>query len=127
MTFAFLQPGPTCRRSRLPGWFRLAITFGVLFALKYALPVAGVAPFLQVLTLLVAATGFAWLFWWNCSPDRRGIAVLVGSLWVAGVLKLMRLEVFGPGYLTYAAAGKGLRCCAGYAGASYFGALAADL
>ena len=90
MTFAFLQPGPTCRRSRLPGWLRLAITFGVLFALKYALPVVGVAPFLQVLTLLVVATVFAWQFWWNCSPDRRGVAILVGSLWVAGAIKLLR-------------------------------------
>ncbi len=32
-----------------------------------------------------------WQFWWHCSPDRRGVAVLVGVLWVAGVIKLLRL------------------------------------
>ena len=91
MTSSFLQPGAACRRSRLPGWLRLAITFGVLFALKYALPVVGVAPMLQVLVLLVVATGFAWQFWWNCSPDRRRVAVLVGMLWIAGAIKMWRL------------------------------------
>ena len=77
--------------SGLPGWLRLAITFGVLFALKYALPVVGMAPMLQVLVLLVVATAFAWQFWWTCSPDRRGVAVLVGMLWIAGAIKLWRL------------------------------------
>lgn len=87
----FLQPGPACRRSRLPGWLRLAITFGVLFALKYGLPVVGVAPVLQVVILVVVATVFAWQFWWNCSPDRRGVAMLVAMLWIAGAIKLWRL------------------------------------
>ena len=91
MPSSFLLPGPSCRRPRLPGWLRLAITFGVLFALKYGLPVVGVAPMLQVIILLVVATGFAWQFWWNCSPDRRGVAVLVGMLWIAGAIKLSRL------------------------------------
>ena len=91
MQSSFLQPGASCRRSRLPGWLRLAITFAVLFALKYALPVVGVAPALQVLTLLVVATGFAWLFWWNCSPDRRGVTILLGLLWLAGAIKVWRL------------------------------------
>ena len=89
MSSTFLQPGSSCRRSRLPGWLRLAITFGVLFALKYGLPVVGVAPMFQVIILLVVATGFAWQFWWNCSPDRRGVAVWVGTLWIAGAIKLL--------------------------------------
>ena len=91
MTSSFLQPGPACRRSRLPGWLRLVITRGVLFALKYTLPVVGVAPAAQILILLAVATGFAWLFWWNCSPDRRGVAILVCTLWLAGLVKLWRL------------------------------------
>ena len=91
MTSSLLQPGPACRRSRLPGWLRLAITFGVLFALKYGLPLVGIAPMLQVLILLVVATGFAWQFWWNCSPDRRGVTVLIGILWIAGAIKMWRL------------------------------------
>lgn len=91
MTSSFLQPGAACRRSRLPGWLRLAITFAVLLALKYGLPLFGVAPVVQVLTLLVVATVFAWQFWWNCSPDRRGVAVLVGMLWIAGAIKMLRL------------------------------------
>jgi hypothetical protein len=91
MSTPFLQPGAACRRSRLPAWLRLAITFAVLFALKYALPVAGVAPAIQVLILLVVATGLAWYFWWNCSPDRRGVLVLVSVLWLAGLVKVFRL------------------------------------
>jgi hypothetical protein len=61
-----------------------------LFALKYVLPIVGVSPVLSVLILLVAATGFAWAFWWNCSPDRRGVAILVGTLWIAGIIKIIR-------------------------------------
>jgi hypothetical protein len=91
VTSSFFLPGASCRRSRLPGWLRLAITFGVLFALKYALPLVGVVPVLQVFVLLVVATGFAWQFWWNCSPDRRGVAVLVALLWLAGAIKVWRL------------------------------------
>ena len=91
MPTSLLQPGDACRRSRLPGWLRLAIAFGVLFALKYAMPLLGVAAALQVLVLLVVATGLAWQFWWNCSPDRRGVTILVGVLWVAGLVKIFRL------------------------------------
>ena len=91
MSSSLLQPGAACRRSRLPGWLRLAIAFAVLLALKAALPRLGVAPALQVLLLLVVATALAWQFWWQCSPDRRGIAILVGSLWVAGAIKILRL------------------------------------
>src|SRR5688572_33421938 len=72
---SFLRPGAACRRSRLPGWLRLVITFAVLLALKYSLPLFGVPATLQVLTLLIVATGFAWVYWWNCSPDRRGVAI----------------------------------------------------
>jgi hypothetical protein len=88
---SFLQPGDACPRSRLPGWLRLIITFGVLLALKYALPLLSLAPALQIVILLVVATAFAWRFWWHCSPDRRGVAVLIGVLWVAGLIKLLRL------------------------------------
>lgn len=91
MMLSSLQPGASCRRSRLPAWLRLAITFGTLFALKYTLPLVGVAPALQVVVLLLVATAFAWQFWWNCSPDRRGVVILVGSLWIGGVVKLLRL------------------------------------
>ena len=87
---SFFQPGDSCKRSRLPGWLRLAIAFAVLFALKYGMPMLGIGSTVQVLILLVVATWFAWLFWWNCSPDRRGIAVLVVSLWIAGAVKLLR-------------------------------------
>ena len=91
MNPSLLRPGAACQRSRLPGWLRLAITFGVLFALKYALPMTGASPRAQVVVLLIVATGFAWQFWWNCSPDRRGVALLVGALWAAGMIKLLRL------------------------------------
>ncbi len=88
---SFFHPGPACRRSRLPGWLRLAITFGVLFTLKYTLPLLGVGAAMQILVLVVVVTVFAWQFWWNCIPDRRGIAVLIGTLWIASLFKLFRL------------------------------------
>jgi hypothetical protein len=91
MAFSFLQPGAACQRSRLPAWLRFAIVFGVLLAPKYGLPLVGVAPILQVLILLVVATVLAWRLWWNCSPDRRGVVVLVGVLWAAGFIKMLRL------------------------------------
>jgi len=72
----------------LPWWQRLAITFAVLFALKWTLPLLGVPAPLQVVMLLVAATGFIWRFWWRCSPDHRGALILGGSLWAAGLLKI---------------------------------------
>lgn len=87
---SMLQPGAACKRSRLPPWVRLSITFAVLLALKYALPEMGVAPTAQVLVLLLTATCFAWLFWWNCSPDRRGVLALVVILWIAGAVKILR-------------------------------------
>lgn len=88
---SFLQPGAACRRSRLPGWLRLVIAFAVLMTLKYCLPLIGMAAALQILVLLLVATFLAWQFWWNCSPDRRGVAILLGTLWIAGVIKLLRL------------------------------------
>jgi hypothetical protein len=86
---SLLSAGPTCERSALPPWLRLAITFGVLFALRWLLPAWGVAPAVQVLALLIAVTFFAWRFWWNCRTDRRGPLILIGSLWIAGLAKLL--------------------------------------
>jgi hypothetical protein len=60
----------------------------VLFAMKWSLPLVGVPPTAQVLTLLVTATLFVWRFWWRCSPDRRGAILLAGSLWAAGLIKI---------------------------------------
>ncbi len=84
-----LSAGPACERSALPPGLRLAITFGVLFALRWSLPLFGVPPVYQVLALLVAATFFTWRFWWNCGADRRGPLFLIGSLWIAGAAKLL--------------------------------------
>jgi hypothetical protein len=91
LSSSYFRPGAACRQSRLPGWLRLTITFAILFALKYGLPVLGVGAAVQVVVLLAIATGLAWYFWWNCSPDRRGVATLIGLLWVAGLVKLLRL------------------------------------
>jgi hypothetical protein len=55
------------------------------------LPVLGVGAAVQVVVLLAVATGLARYFGWNCSPDRRGVATLIGLLWVAGLVKLLRL------------------------------------
>ena len=62
-----------------------------MFALKYGLPLLGVGAAAQLIGVLVVATGLAWYFWWNCSPDRRGVATLIGLLWAAGLVKLLRL------------------------------------
>jgi hypothetical protein len=81
--------GTACERSLLPPWLRIAITFGALFALKAGLPLLGLSVMVQVLALLVAATFFAWRFWWTCGTDRRGPLLLIGSLWVAGIAKIL--------------------------------------
>jgi hypothetical protein len=81
--------GATCERSNLSPQLRLAIAFGVLFALKWSLPLLGISSTLQVLTLLVVATCFTWRFWWRCSVNRRGALLLIGSLWVAGIAKIL--------------------------------------
>lgn len=82
-------PASTCTQSRFSPQLRLLITFGILFALKWSLPLTGLAPTRQVLALLAVATYLAWLFWWNCSTDRRGPLLLIGSLWVAGIAKVL--------------------------------------
>ena len=84
-----LPAGATCARSSLSPATRLVIAFGVLFALKWALPFTLVPPAAQVLVLLVVATLFIWRFWWHCSPNRRGALFMGGLLWAAGVLKLV--------------------------------------
>jgi hypothetical protein len=81
--------GPVCVQSSLSPQVRIAITFGVLFALKWLLPLAGVAPTVQVLVLVAAATFFAWRFWWRCGTDRRGPLLLIGTLWIAGLAKVL--------------------------------------
>lgn len=81
--------GPACERSSLSPQLRLGITFVVLFALKWALPAVGVPPTAQVLALLAVGTFFAWRFWWRCGTDRRGPLLLIGSLWVAGLAKIL--------------------------------------
>jgi hypothetical protein len=86
---SLVRPPDACTPSSLPAWLRFAIAFGVLFALKYALPLLGISLALQVLILLVVATFIAWRFWWNCSPDRRGVALLVVVLWIAGFVKIL--------------------------------------
>jgi MFS superfamily sulfate permease-like transporter len=78
-----------CTPSSLPAWLRFVIAFGVLYTLKYALPLLGISLVLQVLILLVVATFIAWRFWWNCSPDRRGVALLIVALWAAGLAKIL--------------------------------------
>jgi hypothetical protein len=86
---ALPQTAPTCERSLLPPWLRLVITFGVLFALKWGLPALGLSSAHQVLALLVVATFFAWRFWWTCGTDRRGPVIMIGSLWIAGIAKIL--------------------------------------
>jgi hypothetical protein len=81
--------GPVCESSRLSPALRLAITFAVLFALKWGLPLLGVPFTLQVLVVLVVATFFAWRFWWRCTAGRTGPLLLIGSLWLAGIAKIL--------------------------------------
>lgn len=81
--------GPACERSRLSPQLRFVITFGVLFALKWSLPVLGVPSTVQVLGLLAVATFFVWRFWWRCGTDRRGPILLIGSLWIAGLAEVL--------------------------------------
>lgn len=84
--------GPTCEQSALSPVLRLVITLGVLFALKWSLPAFGLSPILQVIVLLAVATVFARLFWWRCNADRRGVMLLIGSLWVAGLVKILMIR-----------------------------------
>jgi uncharacterized membrane protein YphA (DoxX/SURF4 family) len=85
---AELPAGPTCARSSLSPGLRLAIAFGVLFGLKWALPLLPLSASAQIVVLLLAASFFIWRFWWHCSPNRRGALLMAGVLWAAGALKL---------------------------------------
>jgi hypothetical protein len=82
------QSAPACRRSSLSPRVRFAIFFGVLFALKYALPWTGASTTVQVLTLATAATLLVWRFWWACGESRRGGILLLAALWVAALAKI---------------------------------------
>jgi hypothetical protein len=81
--------GATCERSSRSPLTRLAIAFAILFALKWILPLVGLPLTAQVLALLVVATFLAWRFWWRCGTDHRGTLILIGSLWVAGIAKIL--------------------------------------
>lgn len=83
-----LTAGPTCARSSLSPGLRLAIAFGVLFGLKWTLPLLPLSASVQVVVLLLVASFFIWRFWWHCSPNRLGALLTAGILWAAGALKL---------------------------------------
>lgn len=78
-----------CRRSTLSPPVRFAIFFGVLFALKLALPYTGLSAALQVLVLAAVATGLVWRFWWGCGVSRRGGVALIAVLWLAALAKIL--------------------------------------
>jgi hypothetical protein len=80
---------PACRRFTLSPAVRFAIFFGVLFALKLALPYAGVPARAQVLALAGAATVLVWRFWWACGESRRGGVLLLAVLWIASLAKIL--------------------------------------
>ncbi|MBB4636881.1 hypothetical protein [Longimicrobium terrae] len=80
--------GPSCARSRLPPPVRFAIFFGVLFAIRAALPHTSLSAAVQVLALAAAATILVWRLWWGCSESRRGGVVLLAVLWIAALAKI---------------------------------------
>lgn len=82
------RSAPACRRSTLSPSVRFAIFFGVLFALKLALPYTPLPAALQVLALAGVATLLVWRFWWACGESRRGGALLIAMLWMAAILKV---------------------------------------
>jgi hypothetical protein len=82
------EAGPACRRSSLSPRVRFAIFFGVLFALKLALPYTPLAPALQVLVLAATATVLVWRFWWAGGESRRGGILLLAVLWIAALAKI---------------------------------------
>lgn len=67
---------------------RLIIFFGVLFPLKYALPYTGASEAVQVIALVLVATGLVGAFWWVCGEGRRGGLMLVAMLWIAAIIKI---------------------------------------
>ena len=81
--------GASCRRSSLPPAVRFAIFFGVLFALKLALPYTRLSAAVQVLVLAGAATLLVWRFWWACGESRRGGVLLLAVLWVAAIARII--------------------------------------
>ncbi|HST60906.1 MAG TPA: hypothetical protein VLK84_19545 [Longimicrobium sp.] len=81
--------GAACRRFRLSPAVRFGIFFGVLFALKLALPYTGLPAAAQVLALAGAATGLVWRFWWACGESRRGGVLLLAVLWIATFVKVI--------------------------------------
>ena len=85
---AAFPAGAACRRSSLSPAVRFGIFFGVLFALKLALPYTGLPAAAQGLALAVTATGFVWRFWWACGESRRGGVLLLAVLWIATLAKL---------------------------------------
>jgi hypothetical protein len=84
-----LASGPACRRSTLSPAVRFAIFFGVLFALKLALPYTGLDAAVQVLALAGVATVLVWRFWWACGESRRGGVLLLAVLWIAAIAKAL--------------------------------------
>lgn len=83
-----LISGPSCARSRLSPPVRFAIFFGVLFAIKAALPFTSLSAALQVLVLAAAATVLVWRLWWGCGGSRRGGVVLLSVLWIGALAKI---------------------------------------
>lgn len=84
-----LVSGAACRRSSLSPAVRFAIFFGVLFALKLALPYTGLGAAIQVLALAGVATLLVWRFWWACGESRRGGVLLLAVLWTAAIVKII--------------------------------------
>ena len=84
-----LASGAACRRSTLSPSVRFAIFFGVLFALKLALPYTGLGAAVQVLALAGVATVLVWRFWWACGESRRGGVLLLAVLWIAAIAKVL--------------------------------------
>jgi hypothetical protein len=84
-----LPSGATCRRSSLSPAVRFGIFFGVLFALKLALPYTGLPAAVQVLALAGTATALVWRFWWACGESRRGGVLLLAVLWIATLAKIL--------------------------------------
>jgi hypothetical protein len=68
---------------------RFAIFFGVLFALKVALPWTGLPAAVQVLALASVATLLVWRFWLACGESRRGGVLLLAVLWIAALARIV--------------------------------------
>lgn len=84
-------PGSGASRGRasLSPAVRFAIFFGVLFALKLALPYTNLSATVQLLALAGAATVLVWRFWWACGESRRGGVMLLAVLWLATLAKII--------------------------------------